>query len=378
MFMEMLRFCIIDNNYLEFENKIYQQKQGVPMGSPISPILADIVMEALLEDVIEKLVSKPKIITKYVDDLFAIVKSDCVSITVEALNSFHRKIQFTVEAEKEGRLAYLDVQAVRDNGKIIFDWFKKPTSSGRLINFHSKQPKQVIFNTAQNFINKVLDYSHINFRNKNIKIIENTLCSNAFPAHVINKLIQNSKNKCTPTPPNDQLPISYRSALYIPSLSNRIKTAPLRNKEKTRIAFKSALTLRTFLFTNTKGKKKKMDKSDVVYKIKCAGGSETDCSSVYVGTSKQKLRNRLSGHRSDINNGGSQKTALALHCIEKNHKPNFDDVTILEVERHHNKRMLLEMLHINNTDNAVNRRSDCDSLSIIYNQLITNKKKQSS
>ncbi|XP_055859292.1 uncharacterized protein LOC129921477 [Episyrphus balteatus] len=188
-FLEILRFSVIDNNYLEFDKIFYQQKQGVPMGSPASPILADIVMEALLDNVFEKIPYKPKIITKYVDDIFIILKSCHVDSTLTALNSFHPKIQFTVEFENNGKLPYLDVLVIRRNNRLIFDWYKKPTSSGRLINFNSKQPKQVIINTAKKFVNRVLDISDIVFRQKNIQIIMDTLLSNSFPLNIIKTLL---------------------------------------------------------------------------------------------------------------------------------------------------------------------------------------------
>ena len=78
LFLRILRFCIVENRYFKYNNKIYIQKKGLPMGSPASSIVADIVMEKLLDSCIDKLDEKPKIITKYVDDLFCIVKDSSV------------------------------------------------------------------------------------------------------------------------------------------------------------------------------------------------------------------------------------------------------------------------------------------------------------
>lgn len=46
----------------------------MPMGSPASPVIADIFMEELLTTTFEKLKTKPRLLTKYVDNLFAITK----------------------------------------------------------------------------------------------------------------------------------------------------------------------------------------------------------------------------------------------------------------------------------------------------------------
>ncbi|XP_067622746.1 uncharacterized protein [Eurosta solidaginis] len=107
MFMEIVKFCIEENRYFKFNDKIYTQLQGLPMGSPTSPIIADILMEKLLENSIEKLIQKPRSVAKYVDDIFAIVKETEVQNTLDVLNSFDRHIKFTMEFE-DGKLPYLD------------------------------------------------------------------------------------------------------------------------------------------------------------------------------------------------------------------------------------------------------------------------------
>ncbi|XP_067629484.1 uncharacterized protein [Eurosta solidaginis] len=87
MFIEMLKFFIEDNRYFKFNDKIYTQLKGLPMGSPTSPVIADIVMEKLLENTMKKLTRVPRLVTKYVDGLFAIINEDEVQNTLDALNS---------------------------------------------------------------------------------------------------------------------------------------------------------------------------------------------------------------------------------------------------------------------------------------------------
>lgn len=48
LFMDIIRFCVRENRFFKFEDKIYTQLKGISMGSTDSPVIADIVMEDLL------------------------------------------------------------------------------------------------------------------------------------------------------------------------------------------------------------------------------------------------------------------------------------------------------------------------------------------
>lgn len=118
----MVRFCIKDNRYFKFNDKIYEQRHGMPMGSPASPVIADIVMEELLGK-FEDSTQQPWLLTKYVDDIFAIVKTDAIEDAVGTLNSYINAIKFTSEVEVDGKLPFLDSVKIRYNNHIRFETY---------------------------------------------------------------------------------------------------------------------------------------------------------------------------------------------------------------------------------------------------------------
>ena len=104
--------------YFLFEDEIYQQTDGVAVGSPLSPILNLIFMvelEITIAPTLGNLLRKWK---WYIDDTFCIVKADSVNETLFKLSSFHMNMQFTYEAEKNNMLPFLNVLVIWKNNNI--------------------------------------------------------------------------------------------------------------------------------------------------------------------------------------------------------------------------------------------------------------------
>ena len=85
-----------------------------------------------------------------------------------------------------------------------------------------------------------------------------------------------------------------------------------------------------------------LSQSNVVYKIPCV-----NCKAAYIGTTSQYLGKRVSQHRADCRDRNENKSALVSHHVSEGHHFNFDGVLILDREHTYNKRMFLEMVHIN-------------------------------
>lgn len=374
-FLELVKFCIKDSRYFKYDEKFFEQTKGMPMGSPASPIIADIVMEELLDVSIKNMKTKPKILTKYVDDLFGIIRKDDIEDTLKTLNEFNRQIQFTMERECNNKLPYLDAVVLKHGNRLLLDWYQKPMASGRLINFYSKHPRRIIINTATNFINRVLHISDREFHKTNLIKIRNILYKNDFPRHTVNYLITHvNDKKHSKNVEKEKPPKIYKSVTYIPGLSERIKNSDIYNREKVELALKTHNTVNK-IFSKTKSKLEKDEQSNLVYRIKCNGTKTDICQKTYVGTTKTKLKTRISSHRSDLKATDKpleQKTALANHCAVTGHLPDFNNVDVLVKENNYKRRYALEMLHIINepTERRLNYKIDTESCARIYRHTI--------
>jgi len=108
------------------------------MGSPLSPIVAEIVMQDLEENVLKTLNLSLLFYHRYVDDIVFAIQDNNVNYILDAFNNYHRKLKFTSEKECGRGLSFLDLYYIK---RIIrFAWYHKETFSGRFLSFFSQNP----------------------------------------------------------------------------------------------------------------------------------------------------------------------------------------------------------------------------------------------
>ena len=112
------------------------------MGSPVSPVVANLCMEVIEELAISTFSVPPKVWKRYVDDSFVIIKKDAVSSFHITLNASDPKISITIELENNGQSAFLDTLVSRRNGVIVIDVYRKPTHTDRYLDFSSHHDKK--------------------------------------------------------------------------------------------------------------------------------------------------------------------------------------------------------------------------------------------
>jgi len=86
--MELLEF-ILTTTYVCFRGQIYRHKFCTTMGSPVSPLVANLFMEYLEQKLLDtapmELKLKFKLWKRYVDDIFEVVKKKSVEVTLDDL-----------------------------------------------------------------------------------------------------------------------------------------------------------------------------------------------------------------------------------------------------------------------------------------------------
>jgi hypothetical protein len=106
---------VLTTTYFLYDGSFYDQKDGVAMGLPLAPVIANFYMEHFEQKAISAAIKKPARWYRYVDDIFTMWshgKDDLQDFLLH-LNSIHKSIKFTMEIEHVRTLLFLDVLVSR-------------------------------------------------------------------------------------------------------------------------------------------------------------------------------------------------------------------------------------------------------------------------
>ncbi|XP_071580377.1 uncharacterized protein [Temnothorax nylanderi] len=180
---------VLDSTSFCFNDNFYEQTFGSPMGSPLSPIIADLVMDDLETHCLSSFDFVISIFCRYVDDIFVIIPRAKLNDVLRAFNNYHPCLKFTHETEANNSIPFLDTVVIREGCHLFTNWYRKPTFSGRYINYFSNHPLQYKINTITSLIDRAILLSDNRFHATNINIVKEILLNNSFPTEVIDKRI---------------------------------------------------------------------------------------------------------------------------------------------------------------------------------------------
>lgn len=375
--IELIKF-IFDTTIFTFNNNIYKQIMGTPMGSKVSPILAQYVLDDMLDDIIPTLPFNIPFLKKYVDDIICAIPAGEQDTILNAFNTHNQYVSFTIENETNRSVPFLDTKLIRtEQNTIILDWYIKPTSSGRYMNYVSYHDEKMKINLVLGLKHRVENICHPSFRKNNLIKLKNMLLDNNYPPSLLNKLLfstssrtisnlnhnQNQRHLTNPGVDSTETDIRFVSLPFVKDLTPNLINIFKNERHKLKFAKRTVLTVNKY-FSITKDQTPVMQKSNIVYQIPCSM-----CEKIYIGETSRNLSARITSHKSDCRKY-TNRCVLATHAHTLDHPPKYEDVKILMNESNTHKRQFYEMVEINNDPRCLNSRADINNLSNLYIYLL--------
>ena len=345
--LRLLEFCL-STTYFRYQGSFYKQKFGAPMGSPISPGVADLAMESFEEEMLQACPDymSPEVWLRYVDDTFAVLHEYVIEEFTTFLNSRNTNIQFTRELEEEGKLAFLDSCVhLLDDGSLKTTVYRKATHTDQYLNWesnhhldHKRSVVRTLLNRADTHISDPLD------KQAEIVHVKSVLKANGYQDWSFKVPNQPDKSKRVEHKQNKEKTTSIPpiGLPYIQGLSEELQR--IFGDHGITVFHRPFNTIRSML-VHPKDKTEKQDKCGVVYQVPCAS-----CPSTYIGETARSMGKRYEEHaKSD------KESAVREHTLSSGHSISFEDVRILACETHYNSRKIREALEIYKAKPSLNR-----------------------
>ena len=289
------------DSFFLFDDIYYEQVDGVAMGSPLGPTLANIFLCYWEEIWIEKCPKqfRPVYYNRFMDDTFLLFSSENHVLKFHKyINSRHKNMTFTYEIEANNSLAFLDVLITRGE-TFCTSLYRKPTFSGLYSNFKSFMPDSYKKGLVYTLLHRafILCCSWSKFHEE-VTFLKKTFRKNIFPEFFIDKCVKTfldkiliAKEVVTTVPKMELkicLPFLGKQSFKIKSKLRYFisKNFPMC---KIQIIFNSNNRLRNFF--SFKDKIPLNVRSHILYRYTCNG-----CKAIYIGKTRRHYLVRIFEH----------------------------------------------------------------------------------
>ena len=300
-FRDLLELATKESFFL-LNGQYYKQIDGVAMGSPLGPTLANVFLCHHEKNWLDNCPNefKPYYFKRYVDDVFCLFSDEKhVHRFLEYLNSCHPNMSFTFENEVDNSLPFLDVKVIRSDRHFITSIYHKPTFSGVYTNYCSFIPDLYKRNLVSTLLFRMFTIcSSWELMHRQVVNLKSILRKNSYPKNLTEKLIKkffdNVKRVKIPvtTVPKQQFTIVLP---YLGTVSQKVKrnlellTKKYLYSSTITVVFKSPSRLRSVF--SFKDKLPAYLMSGVIYQYSCSR-----CKSTYIGKTSRHTHHRFSEH----------------------------------------------------------------------------------
>ena len=292
-------FCL-KTTYFQFQGRFFEQLQGAAMGSPISPIVANLYMEDFENKAINTTECPPRVWKRYVDDTFVVIEANKKQGFLNYINNVDPFIHFTTEdARTDGSIPFLDTIVMPQfDGSLLTSVYRNPTHTDQYLQWnshHHLSAKFSVINTLKHRAKTVCSNQHLLKKKEDhlIKALKRCKYSD-WPLSRANTN-QNKKtntnqvmtNKTNKRGSNNKPMIVVP---YIQGIGDSCKN--ICRKQGVNMYFKRGNTIKD-LVVHPKDRDTILQKIGVIYRFRCG---RVNCEEEYIGESSRTFAERFREH----------------------------------------------------------------------------------
>lgn len=310
------------NIKFHFQGTGYRQIDGVAMGSPLGPTLADVFMAKIEQDASHR-INELLLYKRYLDDILIVAHNrEQIKSLFDFLNTLHPSIKFTCEFENNRSLAFLDIlMTKRADGSISRSVYRKATWTGQYQNFLSFCPIQYKRGLVRTLFYRARKICTSDTLEQELQLLTETLKANNYPQKFIEA---NSKPRILAEPVQTVdkkcvfLRLPYTGEIISNTVRRTINAAIKRTYRAAQL--KMTFTTRNIPLPPIKSSLPVLSTSNCIYSFTCS------CGEAYIGRTERRLLTRVKEHiPSYLLHGFTQAgnrnpaSSIAKHVLQTGH-----------------------------------------------------------
>ena len=344
----------VKNQLFQLDGKLYEQIDGVAMGSPLGPLMANTFMCSIEEKLVSNMVM-PSFYHRFVDDTITPQRNLATAEDfLDTLNNCHESLNFTMECEVGGKLPFLGMEAIRNKEQLETKVHVKPTNTGLLLHCQSHVDRRYKRSLITTMLNRAFrlssSWKHFVEECDRLKtVFVHLQYPRSLVDSIISRFVQKRYEEVKESTNQQECVVS----LILPFKDQ--KSADIVRRQLTGLGSLIGKVLRP-VFTSRKirdevkvkeVKAPLVNNQCVVYKFKC-----DLCDADYVGYTCRHLHQRIDEHKGSV---------VGLHMREHQGESTSrieNCFSILGRCRGNYECLLYEMLYIRELKPSLNTQSD--------------------
>ena len=328
--------------YFLWNDKIYSIEDSGPIGLSLMVVIAEGYLQFIEKNAMDvALVANvaPKTFKRYVDDSHA--RFDTCEEMVkfhQILNEQDERIQYTIENEVDGGIAFLDVKLQNNrDGKYEFQVYRKDAITNVQIKPTSSVDPKMYIGVFKGFLARAIRICSDQHLKDEVEFLIKVFIENGYSEIVLRNTSQKYlENRSNSRESIDQTTQKVVKIPWIPILGPKLRSALKKRNIKT--VFTSGRSLKDILCKH----KSALPRNSYagVYAVQCG------CSKTYIGESKKRVATRLKEHERDIFHGRWSNTGAAGHAAICTNNFSFEEAQTIAYESSYHRRKVREALEI--------------------------------